>query len=172
MDVITTQRYVRVSPKKLRLIADVVRKLTPIDVLEKLPFLRKNGSEVFVKVIKNSLSSARQKGLSDTELIFKEVQIGEGPRLKRGRAASRGRWHPYKKRMSHIRIVLTTRKSEALSTKSETEKVKGMGMIKTDEKENKEKMVDKKEDTGTVKKTTENLKSKLQSAISKKGAKK
>ena len=44
-------------------------------------------------------------------------------------------------------------------------------MIKTDEKENKEKMVHKKEDMGTVKKTTKNLKSKLQSVISKKGAK-
>lgn len=77
--------------------------------LKNSPFLRKRGSEVLLKVIKSALSNAKQKGLSDDVLLFKEIQIGEGPRLKRGRAASRGRWHPYKRRMSHIRVVLTTK---------------------------------------------------------------
>lgn len=109
MDIIATQKFVRVSPKKMRVVADVARKLPPLEAVEKLPFLRKRGSEVLLKVIKSALSNAKQKGLSDDVLLFKEIQIGEGPRLKRGRAASRGRWHPYKRRMSHIRVVLTTK---------------------------------------------------------------
>ncbi len=120
MDIITVQKFVRISPKKMRGVADIAKKLTPQDAVSKLPFLRKRGSEVLVKVIKTSLASAKQKGISDDTLVFKEIQIGEGPKLKRGRAASRGRWHPYKRRMSHIRVVLTVRKSEDQNLKSET----------------------------------------------------
>lgn len=112
MDFIAVQKFVRISPKKLRGVADVARKLTPQDAILKLPFLRKRGSEVLVKVIKSALAGAKQKGTGDEGLIFKEIQIGEGSRLKRGRAASRGRWHPYKRRMSHIRVVLTTKASD------------------------------------------------------------
>ncbi len=109
MDIIAVQKFVRVSPKKMRGVADLAKKLIPTEAVEKLPFLRKRGSEILIKVIKSALASAKQKGLSDNALIFKEIQIGDGPKLKRGRAASRGRWHPYKRRMSHIRVVLTTK---------------------------------------------------------------
>lgn len=108
MEIIAVQKFVRVSPKKMREVADVARKLSPQAVVDQLPFLRKRGSEVLLKVVKAALASARQKGISDAILVFKEIQIGEGPRLKRGRAASRGRWHPYKRRMSHVRVVLQT----------------------------------------------------------------
>lgn len=108
MEIVAVQKFIRVSPKKMREVADVARKLSPQTAVDQLPFLRKRGSEVLLKVIKTALASARQKGISDTTLVFKEIQIGEGPRLKRGRAASRGRWHPYKRRMSHVRVVLLT----------------------------------------------------------------
>jgi large subunit ribosomal protein L22 len=125
MDIISVQKNVRVSPKKMRGVADVARKLTPQNAISKLPFLRKKGSEIIIKVIKSALASARQKGISDDVLIIKEIQIGEGPRLKRGRAASRGRLHPYKRRMSHVRVVLQTidkLQSTAHSTKEKIEK--------------------------------------------------
>lgn len=112
MDIISTQKFARVTPKKMRVVADVARKLAPLESLDKLPFLRRKGADVLLKVVKSAITNAKQKGLSDDALIFKEIQIGEGPRLKRGRAASRGRWHPYKRRMSHVRVVLTTRKSD------------------------------------------------------------
>jgi len=87
-----------------------------------LPFVQKRAGEPLLKVVKNAMASARNAGVADTDLIFKEIQIGEGPRLKRGMAASRGRWHAFKHRMAHIRVVLTvkTTKSEAPKAKSET----------------------------------------------------
>jgi len=109
MEIISLQKYVRVTPKKMRFIADAVRMMAPTEAVEKLPFLPKRGSEVLLKVIKSALDNAKQKGISDSDLIFKEIQISEGPRLRRGRAASRGRWHPFKRRMSHIRVVLTNK---------------------------------------------------------------
>lgn len=124
MDFIAVQKFVRISPKKLRGVADVARKLTPQDAVSKLPFLRKRGSEVLIKVIKSALAGAKQKGTGDEGLIFKEIQIGEGSRLKRGRAASRGRWHPYKRRTSHVRVVLTTKAIDTgnIKAKSDIEK--------------------------------------------------
>jgi large subunit ribosomal protein L22 len=82
--------------------------MKPTEAIEKLPFVQKRAGESLAKVIKAALANAKNQGVSETDLIFKEIQIGEGPRLKRGRAASRGRWHPFKKRMAHIRVVLAT----------------------------------------------------------------
>ncbi len=157
----------------------MAKKLSPIEALEKLPFLGKRGTEELIKVIKTAIESGKQKGVADTDLVLKEIQIGEGPRLKRGRAASRGRWHPYKKRMSHIRVVLTTRKSEILNPKSETGNTKNEVVDTKDVKANKieENNNDSKETVqkkvpGGVEKATKSMKSKLQSVISKKGVKK
>jgi len=58
-------------------------------------------------------------------LIFKEIQIGEGPRLKRGQAASRGRWHAFKHRMAHIRVVLTTKEVVKKGEKKDPETSSG-----------------------------------------------
>lgn len=104
---ISTQKYLIIGPRKVREIASLVKKLRPVDAIVKLGFIRKRGSDLLAKVIKTAVSQAKSQGIGDTDLIFKEIQVGEGPRLKRGRAVSRGRWHPYRKRMSHIRVVLT-----------------------------------------------------------------
>ncbi len=118
-EVIAIQKYVRMSPKKLRVVADIARKLTPERALETLPFLGKKGSQFLVKVIKSAIANAKQKGLLESDLIFKEIQVNEGPRLKRWKAGARGVAKPRVRPMSHIRVVLTTisSKSEALNSK-------------------------------------------------------
>ncbi len=108
MEIIATQKYLLMSPKKIRVVADMAKKLTPQVAVETLPFVGKRASEPLIKVIKSAIATAKAKGISETDLIFKEIQIGEGPRLKRGRPVSRGQWHPIKKRMSHIRVVLSS----------------------------------------------------------------
>ena len=115
-----TQKYLLMSPRKIRLVVDAIKKMKPTQAVEALPFIQKRAGAEIAKVIKSALASAKNAGVSETDLVFKEIQIGEGPRLKRGIAVSRGMWHPIAKRMSHIRVVLTTRiKSEARSTKLE-----------------------------------------------------
>ncbi len=115
-----TQKYLLMSPRKIRLVVEVVKKMKPAEAVEKLPFVQKRAGEFLMKVIKSAIAAAKAQGVSETDLIFKEIQIGEGPRLKRGRAASRGMWHPFKKRMSHIRVVLQANKSEVQNPKPET----------------------------------------------------
>ncbi len=104
-----TQKYLIMSPRKIRLVTALIKKMKPVEAVEKLPFVQKRSGLEIAKVIKNALASARSAGVNDADLVFKEIQVGEGPRLKRGRAASRGRWHPFKRRMSHIRVVLAAK---------------------------------------------------------------
>lgn len=119
MDIKSVQKYTIRSPRKLREVVPLIKKMTPLDAVDKLPFIKNAGAETIRKVIQAAVASARQKGISDKDLIFKEIQINEGPRLKRFRAGARGRAKPYRRRMSHIRVILTTAKSEAPKPKSE-----------------------------------------------------
>lgn len=105
-----TQTFLVMSPRKLRLVVALIKKMKPMDAVEKLPFAGKRAAFDLSKVIRSAIANAKNQGVSDTDLIFKEIQIGEGPRLKRGKAASRGRWHPFKRRMSHIKVILTKKK--------------------------------------------------------------
>jgi large subunit ribosomal protein L22 len=118
----STQKYLIESPRKLRLVVGMVRKMSPLEAIDKLPFIAKRASGDLIKVIKSAVANARNQSISDTNLIFKEIQIGEGPRLKRGRAASRGRYHPYKRRMSHIRVILVEKKAEVKAEIKKAEK--------------------------------------------------
>lgn len=112
MEIIATQKYFLMSPKKLRPVVNVIKKLKVSEAIDKLPFIQKRAAEPLVKLIKSAIANAKNKGVSEDDLVFKEIQVGEGPRLKRGMPVSRGMWHPITKRMSHIRVVLTTRKPE------------------------------------------------------------
>lgn len=109
MDIKSVQKYAIKSPRKLREVCPLIKNLNPMDAVDRLPFIKNTGSEIIRKVIMAAIASARQKGVSDKDLKFKEIQINEGPRLKRFRAGSRGRAKPYVKRMSHIRVILTTK---------------------------------------------------------------
>lgn len=110
MEFKSEQKYLILSPRKIRPVIDVIKKMTPNKALESLPFIKKRASEFVFKVIKSAVANATQKGVDSNTLVFKEIQIGEGPRLKRGQPVSRGRWHPIKKRMSHVKVILMTKK--------------------------------------------------------------
>ena len=123
MEFIATQKYLLLSPKKIRPIVDIAKTLTPLKAIEVLPFTGKRAAEPIVKVIKTAIANAIQKGISADDLKFKEIRVNEGPRLKRGRPVSRGRWHPFKRRMSHIRVVLESIEKKSVTQKKEETKV-------------------------------------------------
>jgi len=117
-----TQKYLLMSPRKLRLVVAVIKKMKPSEAVEKLPFVQKRAGVELAKVIKSAIASAKNQGVSETDLVFKEIQIGEGPRLKRGIAVSRGQWHPIKKKMAHIRVILVSVKPEVKKVEPKVEK--------------------------------------------------
>ena len=106
MEYEATTKYVRVSTRKVRLVADSVRKLTPSAAIAVLSKMTKSASVPLSKTIASALANAKQKGAVADGLIFKIIEIMGGPGLKRWHAVSRGQAHSFKKRMTHIRIVL------------------------------------------------------------------
>lgn len=125
---ISTQKYLLTSPRKIREVVALIKKLKPTDAIAKLDFVRSGSAGLIAKVIKTAIAQAKVAGVGETDLAFKEIQIGQGPRLKRGRAASRGRWALYAKRMSHIRVILVSK--QKVEKKAEEKKVE----VKNDEK--------------------------------------
>src|SRR3989344_8451803 len=119
MEYKATQKFVLSSPKKLREVVALIKKLSPLAAVERLPFAGKRAAKPLEKVVKTAIANAKQKEVNVETLIFKEIQIGEGPRLKRFRAGARGRAKPYKRRMSHIRVALTTRNDQISKSKSQ-----------------------------------------------------
>lgn len=107
MEIIAIQKYIHNSPRKMRLVADLVRNMTPAQALVSLQFTNKAAALPLTKAINTALANAKQKNLDSEKLSFKTLEINEGPKLKRFHAQARGRVNPYKKKMSHIKIVLS-----------------------------------------------------------------
>lgn len=97
----------RVSPRKLRLVAKNLVGRKAADVLVSLKFSEKKSSGPLSKVIKSALSNATNNNkLDEGKLFIKEIQTTEGTTLKRFRPRSRGMAHKIAKRTSNIRVVL------------------------------------------------------------------
>ena len=118
MEYQATTKYVRVSTRKVRLVADSVRKLTPAAALDALSQMIKSAAVPLSKTIASAIANAKLKGAADESLRFKTIEIMGGPSMKRWHAVSRGQAHAFKKRMTHIRIILT----ETNNTKKEVVK--------------------------------------------------
>lgn len=118
MEVTTIQKYLHNTPRKLRLVADLIRKMEPMHALDVLRVTPKYAAKDLAKALETVLANARQAGLDTANVDFKSIEVDEGMKMRRSRAGTRGRGKPYKKRMAHIRIVLTdeqsTNKTKAL----------------------------------------------------------
>lgn len=105
MEVQAIQKYIHTSPRKLRLVADMVRKMVPDRALDILQITEKGATKDLSSAIKTAVANAKQKGMEN--VTFKSIEINEGSKMKRFMASARGRARPYAKKMSHIKIVLT-----------------------------------------------------------------
>ena len=98
---------IRTSPRKLRLVADLVRPLGVDAALLTLKNLSKRAALPLAKVLRQAQANAvNNLNLAKDKLKIKTIEINAGPIMKRGRAVSKGRGHSIKKRTSHIKIVL------------------------------------------------------------------
>jgi len=100
----------RQSPRKVRLLADLVRGKKVKDALNTLQFVDKRASEPFAKVIRSAAANATQAGQNASELIISKVVVDKGPTLKRSTPRARGSASRINKRNSHIIVELGTHK--------------------------------------------------------------
>ena len=103
-----TAKFLMISPTKVRPIADNVRMKPYTEAIAILDSLPQKGAEFLRKAIKSAASNALSlnKKLDEEMLYVKELQVNEGPRLKRVWARARGKRDILLKRMSHIYVVI------------------------------------------------------------------
>ncbi len=107
MEVKAISKYLRVSPHKARLVADLVRGKPVSDALTILKFTPKKSSGLINKTLRSAVANAENTRMIDVDNLFvKTILIDEGPRLKRFRPRAMGRATRIIKRTSHITIVL------------------------------------------------------------------
>lgn len=107
MEIIAKNRFVKVSPRKVRLISRSIKNLPPVQAVMMLKLTQKSASLPILKTLASALANATNNfKLLEENLRIKKIEVGEGGAFKRFHPVARGRTHPYKKRMSHIRIVL------------------------------------------------------------------
>jgi large subunit ribosomal protein L22 len=113
MEVQAVSKYIRMSPRKARLVVDMVRGMPAQDALNLLRFETKAAAVPVGKLIRSAVANAEENyGLAADELYIAEIASDSGPTLRRGRFAARGRFKPILKRSTHLRVVLATRDEE------------------------------------------------------------
>ncbi len=103
-----TAKYLMISPTKVRPIANNIRMKPYTEAMAILESMPQKGAGFLRKVVKSAASNAlsQNKNLDEEMLYVKELQINEGPRLKRVWPRARGRRDILLKRMSHIYVVV------------------------------------------------------------------
>lgn len=108
-------RYTRITPRKARQVADMIRRRKVDEALTILSFTRKKAAGVLTKVVKSALANANQGGRVDAEkFIVRAVEVEQGPQLKWARRwmpRAMGRASGLHHRTSHIKVVLSDEKS-------------------------------------------------------------
>lgn len=105
MEVAAKLRFVRVSPQKARLVADLIRGKAVGEALQILEFSPKKGSAIIKKVLLSAIANAEHNDGADIdELAVSTVFVDEGPTYKRIQPRAKGRANRILKRTSHITV--------------------------------------------------------------------
>lgn len=100
-------KYVRISPRKARLAAGLIRGLSVSQATVQLMHSNLKGGRLLKKTLDSAVANAESlHDLRREDLIIKEVRVDEGPRFKRAKPKNRGGRHPILKRTSHFTVVV------------------------------------------------------------------
>jgi large subunit ribosomal protein L22 len=100
-------RYARISPRKVRLIADLVRGKFADEALDILRYQPQRGARLIEKVLRSAMANAEDRRAANlAELIVTDVRVDGGPMIKRMQPHARGMASVIKRRMSHIHVAL------------------------------------------------------------------
>ncbi|OGK28667.1 hypothetical protein A3D06_01630 [Candidatus Roizmanbacteria bacterium RIFCSPHIGHO2_02_FULL_40_9] len=115
-------KHVRISPIKLRTLVDGIKVMHPQTALDRLSFSQKRSAKVLYKAIKSAVDNGKNKiDLQNSSVYFKKLSIDEGAFLKRSRAGSKGTGKPYKRKSSHITVIIEQRTTTNIAQLSKTE---------------------------------------------------
>ena len=117
MEVKAKAKFIRMSPTKIRLVANLIKKLPAMKALDQLAFSGKRAAGPVVKLIKSALANAEHNfELAKDNLFIKEITVNQGPTLKRWLPRAHGRATPIRKQLSHVNLVLAEIKASGKVT--------------------------------------------------------
>lgn len=137
MPVIAKLRYLRIAPRKVRLVADSIRGKSAEEAQTILRFTIKKAGQPLLKLLKQALANARNNfQLDETNLYISKITVDEGPKYKRWRARARGRAAAIQKKTSHVTLILDeiAKKPKKIKKAKRTEKVEKIEKIEKIEK--------------------------------------
>ncbi len=110
MEVHAKAKHIRIAPRKVRLVADLVRGKDIGEALAILRLTQKRGTEPIEKVVLSAVANAENNNKMDAEKLYiSEIRVDEGPTLKRFRPRAQGRASRINKRTSHITVKVQER---------------------------------------------------------------
>ncbi len=143
MEVRAQAKYIRMSPRKVRLVANMIKGLKVDEALVQLQFNKKAAGLPVAKLVKSAISNAEENNkLRRDNLFVKDITVDGGPVLKRWMPKAFGRATTIRKKMSHITLVLgelvptatTAKKEKAADKKQDIIKVSNLEELKDLEK--------------------------------------
>jgi len=113
MEAKAVAKYVRISPRKVRQVVDLIRGKKVNEAMAILKFTPKISTEPVSKVLKSAIANAEHNlELSQDDLFVTKVYVDQGPTLKRIMPRAQGRADRIRKRTSHITVVVGDKKEE------------------------------------------------------------
>lgn len=114
MKITAKLNYLRIAPRKVRLLADLIRGKKVSQARAILDFSLKKGARPLKKLLESGVANAKNNfQLAEEDLWLSEIKVDEGPKLKRWRARARGRAAEIQKKTSHLTLVLSGEKKKA-----------------------------------------------------------
>lgn len=121
MEVKASLKYIRISPRKIRLIAGLIKKMTTQEALAQLNFLPGKSAKPIGKLLKSAIANAKHNFKINPENLFiSNIKVDQGPSLKRWMPRARGSASPILKRSSHVTLVLKEMQNIKKTAKSST----------------------------------------------------
>lgn len=106
-EVKATLRFLKMGPRKVRLIADTMRGHKAVILLERLPLQHKKAALPMLKLLKSAMANAKINHKYDAETLrVKSISVDGGPMVKRWMPRAHGRATPLRQRTSHVNLVL------------------------------------------------------------------
>lgn len=111
-------KHLHIAPRKVRLVADLVRGKTVEEAQTVLNFAIKRASDPILKLLNSALANAKTtKNVPASDLFISKITVDEGPAGKRVLPKSRGRGEVIKKRTSHVTLVLDVKREDVKKSK-------------------------------------------------------
>jgi len=107
------EKFIRISPRKLRYVADAIRTKRVDDAVDLLTFTTKKAALIIRKAVQSAAANATENHkMNEDDLVVAKIFINEGPILKRFRPRARGRATKIRKRTSHLTVIVSDGREE------------------------------------------------------------